>query len=36
MEEVAKDIIALKQQAEGLIADILGIDVKDVAGVDND
>ncbi len=36
MEEVAKDIIALEQQAEGLIADILGIDVKDVAGVDND
>ena len=36
MEEVASDIIALEQQAEGLIADILGIDVKEVAGVDND
>ena len=36
MEEVAKDIIALEQQAEGLIADIFGIDVKEVAGVDND
>jgi type I restriction enzyme M protein len=28
MEEVAHDIIALEQQAEGLIADILGIDVS--------
>jgi type I restriction enzyme M protein len=28
MEEVARDIIALEQQAEGLIADILGIDVS--------
>ncbi len=36
MEEVASDIIALEQQAERLIADILGIDIKDVAGVDND
>ena len=36
MEEVARDIVALEQQAEGLIADILGIDVKEVAGVDND
>jgi len=36
MEEVARDIIALEQQAEGLIADIFGVDVKEVAGVDND
>ena len=36
MEEVARDIITLEQQAEGLIADILGIDVKEVVGVDND
>ena len=36
MEEVARDIIALEQQAEGLIADILDVDVKEVAGVDND
>ena len=36
MEEVASDIIALEQQAEGLIAEILGIDVKEVVGVDND
>ncbi|QFY44611.1 SAM-dependent DNA methyltransferase [Candidatus Methylospira mobilis] len=28
MNEVAKDIIALEKQAEGLIADILGIDVN--------
>ncbi|EIC28550.1 MULTISPECIES: type I restriction-modification system subunit M [Methylomicrobium] len=28
MDEVAKDIIALEKQAEGLIADILGIDVN--------
>jgi len=36
MEEEASDIIALEQQAEGLIAEILGIDVKEVVGVDND
>ncbi|WP_292432447.1 hypothetical protein [Methylobacter sp.] len=28
MEEVARDIIAMERQAEGLIADILGIDVN--------
>jgi len=28
MNDVAKDIIALEKQAEGLIADILGIDVN--------
>ena len=36
MDEVAKDIIALEQQAEGLIAEILGVDVVDVSGVEND
>jgi len=36
MEEVARDIVVLEQQAEGLIADILGIDVKEVTGADND
>jgi type I restriction enzyme M protein len=36
MEEVAEDIIGLEQQAEGLIADILGLNVEDVSGVDND
>ena len=36
MEAVAKDIIELEQQAEGLIAEILGVSVKEVAGVDND
>jgi len=30
MEKVARDIIALEQQAEGLIADILGIDVSQI------
>jgi len=30
MEEVARDIIALERQAEGLIADILGIDVNQI------
>jgi type I restriction enzyme M protein len=34
MEEVAADIIALEQQSEGLIADILGIEVEEVSGVD--
>ncbi|MEN8170995.1 MAG: class I SAM-dependent DNA methyltransferase [Pseudomonadota bacterium] len=33
MEEVAKDIIALEQQAEGLIADILGTTVEEVSGL---
>jgi type I restriction enzyme M protein len=32
LEEVAKDIIGLEQKAEGLIAQILGIDVADVQG----
>ncbi|MBK2109072.1 type I restriction-modification system subunit M [Francisella tularensis] len=32
IEEVATDIISLEQQAEGLIADILGIKVEDVQG----
>ena len=36
MEEVAKDILDLEQQAEGLIAEILGIDVAKVSGVDHD
>jgi len=36
MEAVAKDIIALEQRAEGLIADILGISVEDVSGVEHD
>ncbi|MDQ6967883.1 MAG: class I SAM-dependent DNA methyltransferase [Mariprofundaceae bacterium] len=33
MEAVATEIIKLEQQAEGLIADILGVDVKQVSGV---
>ncbi|MCX4028615.1 SAM-dependent DNA methyltransferase [Endozoicomonas sp. SM1973] len=32
MEEVAADIIALEQQAEGLIAEILGVDISEVQG----
>ncbi|ADE13931.1 N-6 DNA methylase [Nitrosococcus halophilus Nc 4] len=36
MEEVAREIIALEQQAEGLIADILGIDVEEVSGVEGE
>ncbi|MDA3916547.1 MAG: class I SAM-dependent DNA methyltransferase [Deltaproteobacteria bacterium] len=36
MEEVAQDILTLEQQAEGLMADILGIDVAEVSGVDHD
>ena len=32
LEDVAKDIVALEQQAEGLIADILGISVEKVQG----
>jgi type I restriction enzyme M protein len=34
MEEVAADIVALEKKAEGLIADILGVEVEDVSGVD--
>ncbi len=34
MTEVGADIIALEQQAEGLIAEILGIDVAAVSGVE--
>jgi len=33
MDEVAREIIALEQQAEGLIAEILGLEVKEVSGV---
>ncbi len=36
MEEVAKDILDLEHQAEGLIADILGLDVAVVSGVGHD
>ena len=36
MEEVAKDILDLEHQAEGLIADILGVDVAVVSGVGHD
>ena len=36
MEEVAKDIIDLEQEAEGLLAEILGVAVEDVTGVGND
>ncbi len=32
LEEVAKDIIGLEQKAEGLIAQILGVDVEQVQG----
>lgn len=32
LEDVAKDIIALEQKAEGLIAQILGVKVEDVQG----
>lgn len=32
LEEVAKDIISLEQKAEGLIAQILGVDVEQVQG----
>ncbi|MNG24043.1 hypothetical protein D3C85_1674730 [compost metagenome] len=35
MEEVAWEIVSLEQQAEGLIAEILGLEVKDVSGVTN-
>jgi type I restriction enzyme M protein len=36
MEAVAKDILDLEHQAEGLIADILGVGVAQVSGVDHD
>ncbi|SMC89447.1 type I restriction enzyme M protein [Desulfocicer vacuolatum DSM 3385] len=36
MEAVANDILELEHQAEGLIADILGVDVAQVSGVDHD
>ena len=36
MEAVAKDILMLEQEAEGLIADILGVDVAIVSGVDHE
>ena len=36
MEDVAKDIVALEQQAEGLIAEVLGLEVADVSGVKHD
>lgn len=32
LEEVASDIIGLEQKAEGLIAQILGVDVADMQG----
>jgi len=35
MEEVAREIVALEQQAEGLIAEILGISLKEISGVTN-
>nr|WP_251031878.1 class I SAM-dependent DNA methyltransferase [Pseudomonas fluorescens] len=36
MEEVAREIVLLEQQAEGLIAEILGFEVKKVSGVNVD
>jgi len=36
MDEVARDIIALEQQAEGLIAEILGTTVEEVSGVESE
>ncbi len=35
MEQVAADIVALEQQAEGLIAEILGLDIAEVSGVEH-
>ena len=35
IEAVAADIIELEKQSEGLIADILGIEVEDVSGVES-
>ena len=32
LEEVADDIIALEQKAEGLISQILGVDIAEVKG----
>jgi len=32
LEDVAQDIISLEQKAEGLIAQILGVDVEQVQG----
>lgn len=34
MAEVAREIVALERQAEGLIAEILGLEVKDMSGVE--
>ncbi|SDK62652.1 type I restriction-modification system subunit M [Microbulbifer yueqingensis] len=36
MKEVARDIVELEQQAEGLIADILGLEIAEISGVEND
>lgn len=36
MDEVAREIVALERQAEGLIAEILGLESKDFSGVAND
>ena len=36
MEDVARDIVALERQAEGLIAEILGLHVEVVSGAKND
>ncbi|WP_299872806.1 N-6 DNA methylase [uncultured Cocleimonas sp.] len=36
IEDVSKDIIKLEIQAEGLIAEILGVSVEVLSGVDND
>ncbi|WP_297798257.1 class I SAM-dependent DNA methyltransferase [uncultured Marinobacter sp.] len=36
MEDVAKDIVMLEREAEGVIAEILGIGVEDVSGVESD
>lgn len=36
MAEVARDILALEQQDKGLIADILGIGISEISGVDNE
>lgn len=33
MEEVAREIVALERQAEGVIAEILGLQLKDISGV---
>ena len=36
MEEVARDIVALEREAEGLIAEILGVGVEELSGVSSD